>query len=309
MTERSDPRTNATVTCIVVSYHRVDAARRALARLAHPEIEVVLVNVDGDREIADIPGDHRLLSIEGNPGYAAAVNAGTSLAGTDLVVFANDDAVIDADSILALVAPIAEGVADVTVPMVVDANGVVERTIAAIPTPASLVREWALLPDHPIRGLDGHAAVEKWRLPRVPERIDAAAAVVVATRRTILESTPLPEAYFLYWEESEWFWRLRERGSVVQYRPEVTCEHDGGRVDVRPDKSRLLARNAVRCVRRTQGRAAAAAALAVVIVWNLRLLLVDLARSPASGRGAGRHRVAARRAGLVAALGSWRELR
>jgi GT2 family glycosyltransferase len=309
MSERSDPRTDASVTCVVVCYHRIDAARRALARLAHPAVEVILVNVEDDREIAALPGDHRLVTLNGNPGYAAAVNAGAMMARTELVVFANDDAVIDADSVLALVAPVADGVADVTVPMVVDGNGVVERTVAAIPTPASLAREWALLPDHPIRGLDGHAAVEKWRLPKVPERIDAAAAVVVATRRTILENTPLPETYFLYWEESEWFWWLRERGTVVQYRPEITCKHDGGRVDVRPDKSRLLARNAVRCVRRTQGRGAGAAALAVVILWNLRLLLVDLARSAAWSRAAGRPRVAARRAGLIAALGSWRELR
>ena len=31
----------------------------------------------------------------------------------------------------------------------------------------------------------------------------------------------LEEEYFLYWEESEWFWRLRERGAVVEYRPEI----------------------------------------------------------------------------------------
>jgi GT2 family glycosyltransferase len=210
--------------------------------------------------------------------------------------------------LLALVAPIAAGEADVTVPQVVDAHGDVERTIAAIPTPTTLAREWMLLPDRPVRALEGHVAVEKWRLPSAPERVDAAAAVAVAARRSTLMRTPLPEDYFLYWEESEWFWHLRELDVVVQYRPDVRCRHDGGRDDVRPEKSSLLARNAVRCVRRTQGRGAAMAALVVVIAWNLRLVAVDAGRR-FMHRSKARGRLEARVAGLTSAVGSWRELR
>ena len=47
----------------------------------------------------------------------------------------------------------------------------------------------------------------------------------------------------------------------VELHPDAVCVHDGGRDDVRPDKSRLLARNAVRCIRRTQGRRSAALAV------------------------------------------------
>jgi GT2 family glycosyltransferase len=297
------------VTCVIVSYHRVDAARRAVSRLAHPDIDVVLVNVESDPDIAAIPGDHRVVGLEGNPGYAAAVNAGVAVAHADLVVFANDDAAISAAGVFALVAPIVDGRADVTVPRVVGADGEVVRTIATIPTPASLVREWVLLPDRPVPTLAGRVRVEKWRAPRSPERINAAAAVVVAAHRALLAEEPLPEEYFLYWEESEWFWRLRERGVVVQYRPDVACVHSGGRGDVRPEKSRLMARNAIRCVRRTQGRAAALVTVGIVIGWNLRLVLTDLLRAlarPTTGR---RARLHARWAGLGAAATSWGELR
>ena len=165
-----------------------------------------------------------------------------------------------------------------------------------------------LLPDRPVRMLHGRTAVEKWRLPNTPERIDAAAAVAVAARRSTLERTPLPEQYFLYWEESEWFWNLRELGHVVQYRPEIVCRHDGGRDDVRSEKSWLLARNAVRCVRRTQGRGSAAMALVVVVAWNLRLVVTDVGRYVVGGTTRP-ERVRARLAGLVAAMGSWKELR
>jgi GT2 family glycosyltransferase len=302
------PDLDEQVTCIVVGYHRGGSIRRALARLLHPRVAVIIVNVENDPEIAALPGDHRVVGLPGNPGYAAAVNAGVAAATTEYVVFVNDDAELDADSVLELVAPIAAGDADVTVPRVIDAHGDVERTIAAIPTPATLAREWMLLPDRPVPRLDGRTAVEKWRLPTAPERIDAAAAVAVAARRATIVRTPLPEAYFLYWEESEWFWRLRELDLVVQYRPEIRCRHDGGRDDVRPEKSALLARNAVRCVRRTQGRGPAALALAVVVAWNLRLVVVDAGRWITRGSRF-RGRLEARLAGLTAAIGSWRELR
>ena len=100
---------------------------------------------------------------------------------------------------------------------------------------------------------------------------------------------------------------LRERGARVEYRPEATCRHDGGRSDVRPEKSRLLARNAVRCVRRTQGRGAGVAAYVIVVLWNARLAIADGARA-GLGR-VPRTQAHARRAGFRAAIGSWRELR
>ena len=295
------------VTCVVVSYHRESALQRVLERLSHPLIDIVVVNVEDNPRISVLSSGHQVVRLAGNPGYAAAVNAGVAVASTDYVVFLNDDAVMDADAVLELARPILAGDADVTVPLVLDPDGHVERTIAAIPTPSTLALEWMLLPDRPLEILDSWA-VEKWRLPTVPERIDAAAAVAVAARRCTLERIPLPEQYFLYWEESEWFWRLRELGQVVQYRPDVVCRHDGGRDDVRPQKSSLLARNAVRCVRRTQGRSAATLALMIVVTWNLRLVVTDVARCVAAGLTR-RDRVRARLAGLTAAIGSWRELR
>ena len=69
------------------------------------------------------------------------------------------------------------------------------------------------------------------------------------------------------------------------------------------DKQRLLARNAVRCVRRTQGRFAAARAWPVVVLWQLRLLVVDTLRM----LGGRQNRAGARLAGVGAALGAWRE--
>jgi len=302
------------VVAVVVAFHRPGSLAPLLAALTDPRLTVLVVNVECDDAVAAVAREHgaTVVDLTANPGYAAAVNAGVAATHGDaggVVVFLNDDCRISAGDLLALAAPVARGEVDVAVPRVVDGQGVPERTIAAVPTPGSLAREWMLLPDTPVRALQGSIRVEKWRAPTGPERIEAAAAVVVATRRGLLRDVPLPERYFLYWEESEWFWRLRERGAVVQYRPDTTCVHVGGRDDVRPEKSRLLARNAVRCVRVTQGRGAGLLAWPVVVGWNLRLVTIDalrLAVRPGEGR---RARLDARLAGLAAACASWRELR
>jgi len=303
-----------TVTAVVVAFHRPGSLAALLAALQDPGLAVIVVNVECDESVAAVAREHGavLVDLAGNPGYAAAVNLGVERADDGVVVFLNDDCRIEARDVLrlaAVVAPDGSGRVDVAVPRVVDAEGVLERTIAAVPTPTSLAREWMLLPDTPVRALAGTVRVEKWRAPDTPERIDAAAAVVVATRRALLRELPLPERYFLYWEESEWFWRLRERGAVVEYRPEITCVHVGGRDDVRPEKSRLLARNAVRCVRVTQGRASGAVAWIVVVGWNLRLVATDAVRRAVRPGAGSRARLHARLAGLSAAAASWRELR
>jgi len=313
------------VSVVVVAFHRPMALARLLDAVVAPGLEVVVVNVGEDPAVtaaidsaavdsaavdsADdgtAPDDVVEIGIPGNPGFAAGVNVGVAAARGDVVVFMNDDATLGLPDLRALTNAVAAG-ADVAVPRVLGADGHAERTIAALPTPTALAREWLLLPDAPIGPLSRHLRVEKWRLPAGPERIDAAAAVAVAARRSLVIEEPIPEGYFLYWEESEWFWNLHQRGARVEYRPDATCRHDGGRTDVRPEKSRLLARNAVRCVRRTQGRGSGIAAYAIVVLWNLRLAVVDGARATL-GR-APRAQAHARRAGLRAAVGSWRELR
>jgi GT2 family glycosyltransferase len=220
-----------------------------------------------------------------------------------IVVFANDDVSADASTVLRLADAVESGVADVAVPRVFTPDGSVEPTIAPLPTPFRIALEWLLLPDKaPRKARAPRDLVQKWRRPFAVEGIDAAAAIMVAAKRTLLQREPLPDAYFLYWEESEWFWRLHSAGVRVAYLPDVHVTHAAGRADVRTDKSRLLARNAVRCVRRTQGRGAAARAWPIVVLWQTRLVLTSILRP-------GRHAMLpARRAGLRAALSAWREI-
>jgi GT2 family glycosyltransferase len=266
---------------------------------------IVVLNIENDPsvhavvaaypEVTDLPA--------ANNGYAAAVNLGAAVARERITVFMNDDLCLDRTDLSTLVARVACGATDVAVPRVVDANGDDEGTIRAFPTPGRLLLEWALTPDRP------HGPtrrVQKWRRPTQPESVPAVVAALVAVRTELLLREPLPEEYFLYWEDIAWCWQLRRAGARIEIIPEVRVEHAGGRDDVRPAKQQFLARNAVKCVRQTQGRAAALLAWPIVVFWQLRLLATDGLRTVGAPVRPGRF--AARTAGLYAALGAWREI-
>ena len=271
-------------------------------------LDVVVVNVGGDAAIDDVvrgANSVRVIAVD-NRGYAAAVNTGAAVALGDVVVFSNDDVMVTAAEVSQLAASVRTGGADVALPRLFSSDGREAGTTLALPTLHRLFVEWALLPDRPIGAVASRFVVEKWRRPLSTQKIQAGTAAVVAVRADVLRDIPIPEAYFLYWEELEWFWLLHARGKDVVLAAEVTVLHDGGR-DVREEKSRLLARNAVRCVRRTQGRRAALWGYGIVILWNARLVAVDAVRTLVRPRLVPRTRGAGM-AGLVSALGSWREL-
>ncbi|MBA2608181.1 MAG: glycosyltransferase family 2 protein [Actinobacteria bacterium] len=289
------------LSCVIVAFHRPASLDSLLRGLAGDGIEMIVVNVDDDPAVRDVAAGAGAVAVPlvGNPGYAAAVNAGVERASCAVVAFMNDDLRVSIDDLTHLAGLVATRAADVVVPTVVDASGSPEFTISALPTPANLAKEWLALPDAPVSFLGRFVTVEKWRRPDARERIQAAAASLVVTRRDLLMQRPLPEHYFLYWEESDWFFGLAQDDATVMYVPEATCQHVGGRADVRPDKSRLLARNAVRCVRRTQGRWAALVAWPIVVAWNARLLVTSLRRP---------NLLRARVAGLAAAMTAFGEV-
>jgi GT2 family glycosyltransferase len=296
------------VTLGIVAYRRPGALRSLLSRVTGGPSEVLVVNVDGDPDVSAVVRAYASVReiVIANRGYAAGVNAIAREARRQIVVFANDDVEMCRGAVERLASPIRRGDADVVVPQLVGADGAIEPTVRALPTLRSLFVEWALLPDRPNPLVGRLAGVQKWRRPSRAARIEAATAAVVATRRDLLRDEPLPEEYFLYWEELEWFWRLRERSAIVQLDGLTQVTRWPGRDDQRAEKSVLMARNAVRCVRRTQGRTRARLALPIVVLWQLRLVMTAGIRARSVEEP--RRLLDARLAGLSAAF-AWKELR
>jgi GT2 family glycosyltransferase len=270
------------LTCVIVAYHRPADVAKLVQGLTDPRIQVVVVNVENDPQVRTVQCD-TMVAADSNIGFAAAVNRGVAAAGSGVVVFMNDDVVASAKDVWWLAQRVLKGQADVAVPLVTGQDG---RLELGSRVPLGLARRMLL------KGMP---------VPSQPIEIDAAWAPMVAVRTELVRMIPVPEDYFLYWEEFDWFYQLRKRGARVELNPLVRIKHLGGPDTVRPDKSRLLARNAVRCVSRTRGRGAAVRAWPVVCCWQMQLLTRSLmARRASTAR--------AHAAGVWAALGAWREL-
>ncbi len=300
------------ISVVVVAYRKPDALAGLLESLDETAAEVVVVNVTDDPTVTRVAEERGavIVPLVDNLGYAAAVNTGARVATGEVIVFTNDDVRFTAGCLTRLASAVSSGTGDVVVPQVVDESSRPIRTVQAVPSLGALAREWLLLPDDPVPSLAKHLSVEKWRLPPATERIDAASAVTVAVRRALLLEQPMPEHYFLYWEESEWFAKLGRAGYSVIYEPSAAVIHEGGRAVISPEKSALLARNAVRCIRRLHGSRHARLAFPLVVAWQLRLVSTALARALVpGGLGARRELLAARFAGLRAALSAWSETR
>jgi GT2 family glycosyltransferase len=293
--------------CVIVCWRNPEALRRLLQALDDERLEVIVVNPEIDPEVASVASARIHVPLDGDPGFAAAANVGVRHVSSEYMVAMNDDIDVTVDAVLALVAAVASGKADVAVPAVVDSAGWNEATIRALPTPRELLLEWCLLPDQPVRWLDSRLHVEKWRRPQTPEMVEASGSPVFAMRTALLRAVPFPDDYFLYWDEIDWCWRLREQGRKIAYLPNVTVGHGGGRRDVSPLKSRLITQNAVKWFRKTQGSAAARRAFMIMLAYNFRLVAVAVLRV-AAGREAARVELRARLAGLRATRASWYEI-
>jgi len=297
----------AELSVVVVAYHRPASLDRLLTALDGSETTLVVANVENDPEITTIARAHntKVVGIDGNPGYAAAVNAGVGAVDTPLVAFSNDDVVIPAHSLDRLATYLSERSVQVVVPQVLDDHGSPLRSIQSAPNLRAFLLEWVLLPDSPLELPGIHA--QKWREPTDPERIDAASAMVVMTRSDLLRHLPLPENYGLYWEESEWFYWLRESGCSVLYCPDATITNFGGRAVMYPDKCGLLAQNAVRYFRNTQGVPAALVAWPLAMAWQLRLVVTASVRVCLRREGSTKL-LRCRVAGLRSAAQAWKEI-
>jgi GT2 family glycosyltransferase len=294
------------VSCIIPCYHRAELLRGALARLTDPRLEIVVVNGETDPDVARVAEPYVHVPRK-ESGFCSGVNLGARRVSSDYVLFMNDDILIDVDDVLRLRETVASGQADVAVPAILNPQGALEPTIRALPTPSALFREWFLFPESRIGWLQKAVGLEKWRRPKQTEQIQAAGTPVIATSTALLRTVPLPEDYLLNWDEIEWFWRLREGGKSVLYVPDTHAVHlGGGPQDISAFKSRLMTTNAVRCVRRTQGRGAARVAFFVVLLYNLRLVTVAALRR-VTRRERSRGELAARIAGILETRASWRE--
>jgi GT2 family glycosyltransferase len=111
---------------------------------------------------------------------------------------------------------------------------------------------------------------------RGPVDVDWVSGACMMVRRTAFEGVGgMDEQFFLYWEDADLCFRLKQRGWLTTYNPSVAVTHLTGRSSSRARKESLIAfhRSAFRYFRKHGGLIARAAAPIVFLALQTRLLL------------------------------------
>lgn len=212
---------------VIVSYNAADlllrtiaSAKQAAEGLAHEIIVVDNDSPDGsaDRVAAAHP-DVRLFR-RPNLGFAAGVNHGVEATAADALLLLNPDCFVETPALRRCLATLesARDIAAVSCRMV-DGDGKPMLDARPFPTLRTYLEERlaGARPPYP-------------EVPDPPRPVDidsATGAFVLIAREAWGAVGPFDEGFFLYFEETEWFWRAKRAGWRVVHEPRATVVHLG----------------------------------------------------------------------------------
>jgi N-acetylglucosaminyl-diphospho-decaprenol L-rhamnosyltransferase len=219
------------VSAVVVTYNALPWIERCLESVRG--LETVVVDngsTDGTVELVrDRFPDARLVQQE-NRGLAAGWNRGIAEATGDWFLILNADAWLLGDAIERLVEfgqqhPRAAAVG----PRLLNQDGSLQRSVRGFPTLWRLATEYLFL-----RKLaPGSRALNAFYAGGFghdePRECDWVMGSCLLIRRTAVEDVgPLDESFFLFSEETDWCYRVRQAGWQVWFFPGAECVHVGG---------------------------------------------------------------------------------
>jgi N-acetylglucosaminyl-diphospho-decaprenol L-rhamnosyltransferase len=218
----------------------------------------VVDNASEDGSVAAIEAQFphvHVIANAGNVGFAAANNQGIVASQGRYVLLLNSDTVMPVGSLAALV-----GFADrhpragVIGPMLVNPDGSYQTGPTPFPSVWNeLLSASGLGPRLTYRGYPSRSA----RAARMAQTTDyVGGACMLGRREAIAQVGGLDEGYFMYSEEPDWCWRMRQHGWEVWYTPDSSVVHFGGQSTRQVREAMLVAlyRSKVRFLRLHKGR-------------------------------------------------------
>lgn len=291
------------VDVVVVAHASRDTLRGCVAPLAGADgVGVIVVDTASADPafdtVEDLPGLD-LVHAERNGGFAYGCNLGAGRGTAPYVLLLNPDAALAADQLARLVDVMErEPRIGLVAPRIVDEDGVLQRSVRRFPRLRSALSKALLLhriwpnaawSDDLVH--DARAYERAWD----PEWVSGACMLV---RREAWEALGgLDEGFFMYAEDTDICWRLRDQGWRVHFDPSATVVHTGGHSAPRSQLRTADVRSHIRYVLIREGdRAARATALATALDELTHLVI--RARRPGYARG----HLAGLRAALAAAV-------
>jgi GT2 family glycosyltransferase len=268
----------------------VDCLSSVQATVADLACEVIVVDngsTDGSQAMLRqrFPGVH-LIQNDENVGFARANNqAITASQGRYMLLF-NSDAIATPDAIQALLDLARAAVrAGIVGAQLVNRDGSFQASHTSFPT---LWQEFLML-----TGL-GRLIYGYWYPSHGPEEekgpqtVDYVEGACLLVRREALEAVGgLDESYFMYAEEVDWCYAMREKGWQVWYQPEAKVIHLGGGSsrNRRPQREADLYRSRVQFFRKHYGdRVARLLKAQIYALTAIKLFIHRLLRLVSGGR-------------------------
>lgn len=202
----------AQVTCAMVA---------SLLRMTYPRIEIIVVDNaspagDADLITQQFPQVQLIKSAE-NLGFAGGNNLGIAAAKGEYLLFLNNDTEVDPDFIEPLIQTFQQNsTAGIASPKILyyDSDSVIQYA-------GSLgINPWT---GRSITVGQGEADLGQHNRSHPTELADGAAMMV--PRRVIDKVGPMPEVYFLYYEELDWCETIKRAGYTCQYVADSTVYH------------------------------------------------------------------------------------
>ncbi|QCB96125.1 WecB/TagA/CpsF family glycosyltransferase [Arthrobacter sp. PAMC25564] len=198
-------------------------------------------------------------STGGNLGYSAGINAALRRAGDSAtVVVLNPDLRVQRGSLKTMLQRLRASRAGAVVPRLIDPDGGTSPTLHREPSLTRAVGDaflgrragsrpgWLATTDFNPEGYDH------------PHPVQWATGAALMVRRSLADSVPWDESYFLYSEETDFFRRLRMLDETVWYEPAATMTHKGGGSGASTELNALMAINRTRYIRKYHSAAYAA---------------------------------------------------
>jgi GT2 family glycosyltransferase len=238
--------------------HSILAAHQAAPDLALEIIIVDSASGDGSPQMvqAEFP-QVRLIASDRNLGYAGGNNTGAAAAQGRYLFLLNPDTVVQPDALSRLVQYMdAHPTVGAVGPQLLWPDGEVQSSRRRLPTLGSLFWESTLLgqwfPHNRYIAAYTMAGVAPDHVQPVDWLMGAALFI---RRETWLRVGPLEEAFFMYFEETDWCRRCRAAGWQIHYLPEARLIHYEGKSSeqVLADRTLRFQRSKLRYTRKYFG--------------------------------------------------------
>ncbi|HEY0875443.1 MAG TPA: glycosyltransferase family 2 protein [Vicinamibacterales bacterium] len=186
-------------------------------------------STDGSLQAARARPTVRVLELGRNAGFSAGNNAGIRASTGELVLLLNNDTIVPAGAIDALVERLeAHPSAAIAGPRLVDANGVPELSFGPMISPLGELRQKIVTGLH----ARGFPPVSAWvdRATRRERYVDWVSGACLLVRRSVAERVGLlDERFFLYTEDVDFCASVRAAGWKVLFTPAAEIVHLRGR--------------------------------------------------------------------------------